>query len=67
MNPEDSISVFSNTDSFRILVAGGAGNIMAMFTGAAFHCWIMKKVELPANWDNLVKKYRDVVPTYVRY
>ena len=29
--------------------------------------WVTKRIELPANWDKLVEKYRDIVPTYVRY
>jgi hypothetical protein len=59
--------VFNNPDYIRIIVAGGPGNIMAMLSGASIHRRITKKVELPANWDNLVKKYKDMVPTYVRY
>lgn len=62
MNPEDSISVVSTKGSFRILVAGGAGNIMGILAGAPFHTWTMKKIQLPAGWDKLVKKYKDMVP-----
>jgi len=29
--------------------------------------WTSKKIVLPANWDALVKKYRDIVPTYALY
>jgi len=26
-----------------------------------------QKIEFPANWDELVKKYDDIVPNYARY
>ncbi|MFC1533125.1 hypothetical protein ACFL7M_07165 [Thermodesulfobacteriota bacterium] len=48
----------------RILVAGGPGNMMCMVNG---HRGVTKKVDLPADWENLVEKYRNLVPTYVRY
>jgi ABC-type branched-subunit amino acid transport system permease subunit len=66
MSPEDSISVFSSPDMIRILVAGGAGNQMGILTGASIHRRITKKVKLPADWDKLVKKYRDIAPGYVK-
>jgi hypothetical protein len=28
---------------------------------------VTQKVGLPANWDKLVAKYRDLVPTYAAY
>ncbi len=31
------------------------------------HNFITKKVELPKNWDELVKKYRNIVPVYAKY
>lgn len=67
MSAEDSVPVFNNPDLIRVIVAGGPGNIMAMLSGAPIHRRITKKVELPANWDNLVKKYKDMMPMYVRY
>ncbi len=67
MAPQDSISVFSKPDSIRIIVAGGAGNQMGIITGAPFHRRMTRKIEFPANWNQLVKKYRDVVPSYKKY
>ena len=29
--------------------------------------FVTKKIELPANWDKLVAKYRNVVPVYEKY
>jgi hypothetical protein len=53
-------------DSIRIVVAGGAGGLMVdLISGASG--WTTKKVTLPANWDKLVAKYKDVIPTYARY
>ena len=28
---------------------------------------VTKKIELPENWDKLVKKYENIVPSYVKY
>ncbi len=65
-NPEDSVRTIPSPDSIRIVVAGGAGGLMVdLISGASG--WTTKKVTLPANWDKLVAKYKDVVPTYVRY
>ena len=29
--------------------------------------FVTKKISLPKNWDKLVEKYKDVVPTYKAY
>ncbi|MBI4317813.1 MAG: hypothetical protein HY675_04930 [Chloroflexi bacterium] len=52
-------------DEIRIVVAGGPGAFMALIAGG--RTWVTKKIELPANWEHLVEKYADVVPTYVKY
>jgi hypothetical protein len=69
MNPMDSMSILRSPDWIRILVAGGPGNWIGLHVGAWFRGmdFVSKKVELPANWDQLVKKYKNMVPTYVRY
>lgn len=55
----------------RVVVAGGTvNNYNAMvFSGGFNHYgnWASKKVELPANWEKLLKKYKDIVPTYASY
>jgi hypothetical protein len=38
---------------------------MAITGGGRQH--VTKKVELPGDWETLVKKYKDIVPTYARY
>ena len=51
----------------QIIVAGGPGpcwmGLLKAFGGKG----VTQKVELPANWDKLVAKYRDIVPTYAKY
>jgi len=65
----DSMAILDNPDWIRIIVAGGPGNFLGLFQGVWLEGmdWVTKKVELPGNWDKLVKKYRDIVPTYASY
>jgi hypothetical protein len=66
LNAMDPVAVVRSPDNVRLLVAGGVGGLMLrLMTGG--RSWVTKKVELPANWDKLVAKYKDVVPMYVRY
>jgi hypothetical protein len=52
-----------------ILVAGGPGAWMAVLrsVGGIQNDFVTRKIELPRNWDKLVAKYKDVVPTHVPY
>ena len=52
-------------DPVQVYVFGGFGSWMGFLQGGPPP--ITKKVELPENWAQLVKKYKNVVPTYVRY
>jgi hypothetical protein len=52
-------------DPVQIFVFGGFGSWMGFLQGGPSP--ITKKVELPRNWAQLVKKYQNVFPTYVRY
>jgi hypothetical protein len=67
LDPTLSMRLFGSTELIRIVVAGG--NIDQMitlsFSGGDYGGWVTKKVELPARWDELVKKYKDIVPAYV--
>jgi hypothetical protein len=49
----------------QIFVLGGFGSWLGFLQGGPSP--ITKKVELPKNWAQLVKKYKNVVPNYVRY
>jgi hypothetical protein len=66
LDPDYPVAMFRSPDLIRILVAGGAG---ALFTKLILGGtgWVTKKIQLPSNWSQLVAKYRDMVPTYVRY
>jgi hypothetical protein len=52
-------------DPVQVFVFGGFGSWMGFLQGGPSP--IMKKIDLPENWAQLVKKYKNVVPTYVRY
>jgi hypothetical protein len=66
LNPMDPVSILRSPDLIRILVSGGVGGLsLRLLTGG--RTWVTKKLQLPANWDKLVAKYKDVVPTYARY
>lgn len=68
-NPMDSAPLLENPAWIRIIVAGGPGNFTGLYSGSCWEGgdWVTKKVDLPANWDNLVKKYKNIVPTYAMY
>jgi hypothetical protein len=65
MEPDDPVPIIDNPDMIRVIVAGGAGGFMALAQGA--ETWETKKIELPANWNKLVAKYKGLVPKYVMY
>jgi hypothetical protein len=52
-----------------MVVAGGTGNWMGSLgsAGGFENSLVTKKIELPRDWKNLVAKYKDLVPTYVKY
>ena len=67
LNPNDSAAILRRTErAVLIFVAGGTGSRMGLFGGSAREP-VTKKVDLPANWNALVQKYKNVVPSYLRY
>ncbi len=64
-NPTELVPKISRPTSLRVFVCGGTYSTMAAFTGASR--FVTQKVDLPTNWNKLVKKYKDVVPTYALY
>jgi hypothetical protein len=56
-------------NDFMVVVAGGPGTWMGSYrsAGGFENSFVTKKIELPRNWNNLVAKYKDLVPTYVKY
>jgi hypothetical protein len=68
LNASDPVPVLRSPEAVRIVIAGGeGGGILLLGSGMVGTGWATRKIELPANWDSLVKKYQDVVPTYLRY
>ena len=66
LNPDYPVARFRSPDWIRVLVAGGAGALFTkLITGGTG--WVTKKIQLPRDWDNLVSRYKDMVPTYARY
>lgn len=49
----------------QIYVFGGFGSWIGFLQGGPQP--VIKKAELPANWEKLVVKYKNIVPSYVRY
>ncbi len=64
---KNSIFVASprDPDPVQVFVFGGFGSWMGFLQGGPPP--ITQKVDLPKNWAQLVKKYKNVVPTYARY
>ena len=67
--PGDDDLIFHPTearpDPVQIFVYGGFGSWMGFLQGGPPA--ITKKAVLPKSWAQLVKKYREIAPTYVRY
>jgi hypothetical protein len=64
-NVGDPVRLLRNIDDIMIIVTGGdwpgAG---AVITGRGK---TIVKIELPANWDKLAAKYKNIVPTHALY
>ena len=52
------------------VTTGGPGSFTAMIGAGkttGYDRWVTRKIELPAGWQKLVQKYKNVVPTYAMY
>ena len=69
MRANDDVLLVKDPETITILIAGGPGAFIGMLTPGILHVSgkTMEKVILPANWDKLVKKYKDVVPLHAKY
>ena len=69
MRDSDSVRILSGPQSIQIIVAGGPGAMIGLHMGGSFFSSQKKteKIRFPANWAQLVEKYKNIVPTYVRY
>jgi hypothetical protein len=69
MNPDDIRRMFIPTpmdpEPVHVFVYGGFGSWVGLLQGGSPP--IVKKAELPKNWMQLVKKYKNIAPNYVRY
>ena len=57
-------------EDFMVVVAGGPGAWHIKLQGAAGffnNTFVSRKITLPKNWDELVAKYKNMVPNHVRY
>ncbi len=56
-------------EDFILVVAGGPGvwHGLLQSAGGFGNRFITRKIKLPRDWDNLVAKYKNLVPNYVRY
>ena len=60
LNANDSQRILRHPQWIKIVVTGGVGGFMGLLTGGAVNedmDWVCKKIDLPANWNALVKKY----------
>jgi hypothetical protein len=68
-SPDEMVPIFAGNPNqpppIQIFVAGGQGAWTGLHSGGSTPC--TAKIDLPKNWDNLVAKYKKVVPSYVRY
>ena len=53
------------SEPVKVFVYGGFGSWLGFLQGGPPP--VVKKVELPKNWAQLVKKYQNIVPMYMRY
>jgi hypothetical protein len=65
----DTVALITDPRFIRIIVAGGPGAFIAHAVGGGATPGMKQtqKIELPKNWDKLVKKYKNIVPTYAKY
>jgi hypothetical protein len=69
MRATDEVPLVKDPETITIIVAGGPGAFIGMLSPSVLFLAgkMMEKITLPANWDKLVAKYKDVVPAHLRY
>lgn len=69
LEPTRSMRKFYSAKHTAIVVAGLSYSWATVsYSGGGTHGTIVtKKIELPANWDKLVARYKDIVPKYAPY
>jgi hypothetical protein len=58
-----------SADELMIVVAGGPGAWIGLLRSAGGweNSFVTRKIDLPRNWNKLVEKYKNIVPTYAGY
>jgi hypothetical protein len=68
MKGESQGSFAPDPENITILVAGGPGGIyVASGAWIQWQDYVIKKLPLPKDWNKLVNKYKNLVPTYAKY
>jgi hypothetical protein len=69
IHPAETMRIILDPDWLRIVIAGGPLSSMGIYGGDHFDVqkWVTKKIQLPASWDKLVAKYKNVVHNYAFY
>ena len=68
-NDTDSMPLIVDIEHVRIVVSGKYSSHIALVMGpvGTWQSYTTQKIEFPANWPQLVKKYKNIVPKYARY
>ena len=69
IHPMETMRIIPDPDWIRIVIAGGPLQSMGLYGGDHFdvQSWVTRKIQLPAHWDKLVAKYKNVVHNYALY
>lgn len=69
IDPYETMRIIPDPDWLRIVITGGPLSSMGLYGGDHFdvQTWVTKKIQLPADWDKLVAKYKNVVHNYEFY
>jgi hypothetical protein len=60
-----TVTSISGPESVRVIVAGGPGAWVGLALGVGR--WVTKPIRLPTKWDEVVKRYAQYAPNYLRY
>ena len=63
----DPMPLITRDDQVIVVISGKFSSYIGLAMGGRSDTFVTKKVELPADWSRLVEKYKNIVPTYIRY